>query len=90
MTLSEAPPPPRLIEKPLAFQKRLPSVTRMSLGAPMKRSIITSPASVRLVRSAATITATIPKASAVQRHASKRATRRRRRSVRTVLCSGFR
>jgi hypothetical protein len=35
-----------LIEKPLAFQKRVASVSRTLLGAPMKMSIITSPASV--------------------------------------------
>ena len=32
-TLSEAPPPPSWIEKPLAFQKRVPSVSRRSFGA---------------------------------------------------------
>ena len=44
--MSDAPPPPSWIEKPLAFQKRVPSVSRTLLGAPMKTSIATSPASV--------------------------------------------
>ncbi len=42
---------PSSIEKPLAFQKREPSVTRTSSGAVMKRSISTSPAGVRLIAS---------------------------------------
>ena len=45
-TLSDAPPPPSWIEKPLAFQNRVPSVSRTLLGAPTKTSMITSPASV--------------------------------------------
>ena len=50
-TLSEAPPPPRLIEKPLAFQKRVLAVRRALFGALTKTSIITSPASVRVMSS---------------------------------------
>ena len=45
-TLSDAPPAPILIEKPLAFQNRVPSTSRRWFGALTKTSIITSPASV--------------------------------------------
>ena len=43
-TLSEAPPAPSSIEKPLAFQKRVASVSRTWLGALTKGSMSTSPA----------------------------------------------
>ena len=50
-TLSDAPPVPSSIEKPLAFQKRVASVSRSWFGALTKTSIITSPASVSVMSS---------------------------------------